>query len=360
MALKTRPILGDVIRQISSEDHQVSRSARVHLASLTKPVGSLGRLESLATRLATIARLVPPPQPDRPALVVFAADHGVVAEGVTNWSSDVTAQMIANFVNGGAAINVLTRQLGIDLSVVDVGVASDISNLDGVEHSAVRRGTGNLGEEAAMTVHEAQAAFEVGARKAEELVDRGHNLLVTGEMGIGNTTSAAALICLLTGTRPSRGVGRGTGISNEIFDKKVAVVRTAIERARAAEGQAQDPWIALSEVGGLEIAALAGYIAAGAARGVPIVLDGVSTLAAAMIADRMCPNLRHHLIAGHRSTEPAASIALDDLDLDPILELDMRLGEGTGGALAVPIVQAAAALMSGMATFERAGIADLT
>lgn len=349
---------GPVIPAISSEDHQVGHAARVYLSRLTKPVGSLGRIETLATRLATIAGCVPGPLLQHPALVVFAGDHGVVAEGVTHWPSDVTAQMVANFAAGGAAINAITDQFGIELMVVDVGVAGDVSAVTGIRHNKVRRGTSNLAVEPAMSHDEATAAFEVGLSIAYELVDKGCDLLATGEMGIGNTTSAAAIICMLTGTPAHSGVGRGTGIDDATFARKVSVVNRAVDRVRATGSHLDDPWAVLSNLGGFEIAALAGFIIGGASRSVPVVLDGVITLAAAMIADRLDQNVRHHLIAGHRSTEPAAGFTLDFLDIDPILELDMRLGEGTGAAMAIPIVQAAAALMHRMATFDAAGVTD--
>ncbi len=345
---------------ISSENHQVGHAARHHLARLTKPVGSLGRVEALATRLASIAGQVPAPLLTHPTLVVFAGDHGVVSEDVTHWPSDVTAQMVGNFANGGAAINIIAEQLGIELVVVDVGIAGDVSHLTGIRHSKVGHGTRNLAVEPAMSREDTVAAFQVGLDIAFELIDDGSDLLATGEMGIGNTTAAAAIICMLTDTPAQQGVGRGTGIDDATFARKVAVVNLAIDRVRLTDADPEDPWVVLSELGGFEIAALAGFVIGGASRSVPVVLDGVNTLAAAMIADRLDQNLRHHLIAGHRSTEPAASLALDHLDIDPILELDLRLGEGTGAAMAIPLVQVAAAVMQRMATFNSAGVTDKT
>jgi nicotinate-nucleotide--dimethylbenzimidazole phosphoribosyltransferase len=348
---------GVVFPLISLPDPEVALTAREHLDRLTKPVGSLGRLEHLATQLSSISGLVPPPIPQRVALCVFAGDHGVVEEGVTNWPSEVTGQMVANFASGGAAVSVLTKMFDIDLTVVDVGVSSDISHLAGVTHRKVKAGTANFMHHPAMTLDEAKAAVQVGLDIANESIDQGAQLLATGEMGIGNTTTSAAIICALTGSAPTTTVGRGTGIADSMHAHKTAVVASAVS---ALGTQASDPWHVLTEVGGLEIAALVGFIIGGAARKVPVILDGVITLAAALLADQFADNLRAYLIAGHRSTEPGASIALQLLDIDPILELDLRLGEGSGAAASVPIVRAAAALLNNMATFDGAGVTDKT
>jgi nicotinate-nucleotide--dimethylbenzimidazole phosphoribosyltransferase len=346
-----------VFPPISPTDPQVALAARAHIDRLTKPLGSLGRLEHLATHLCSIAGTVPAPIPDRAAVVIFAGDHGVTAEAVTPWPSEVTAQMIANFSSGGAAISVLTRRFNIKLVVVDVGVAGDISTMPGVVHRKVKAGTANLLHEPAMTLDEARAATQVGFDIATELVADGVQLLGTGEMGIGNTTASAAIIASLLGVPAARAVGRGTGITDEMYAHKVSVVGAAVA---ALGSQATDPWHVLSHVGGLEIAALVGFIIGGASCNVPVVIDGVITLSAALLADRMVENLRPYLIAGHRSTEPSATLALDDLDLDPVHELEMRLGEGSGAATAIPIIQAAAALMAEMATFDSAGVTDKT
>jgi nicotinate-nucleotide--dimethylbenzimidazole phosphoribosyltransferase len=346
-----------VFPEISPVDPHVALAARAHLDRLTKPLGSLGRLEVLATNLCLIAGVVPAPIPERTVVAIFAGDHGVTNAGVTPWPSEVTAQMVANFASGGAAINVLARRFNIEIVVVDVGVAGDISAVPGVVHRKVRAGTADMSTEPAMTLDEARQAAQVGFDIATGLVDSGVQLLATGEMGIGNTTASAAIISALTDTPATRAVGRGTGISDEMYAHKVKVVGAAVA---GLGSQVTDPWHVLSHVGGLEIAALVGYIIGGASRRVPVVIDGVITLAAALLADRMVEHVRPYLIAGHRSTEPSASIALDDLDLDPIHELEMRLGEGSGGAVAIPIVQAAAALMAEMATFDGAGVTDKT
>jgi nicotinate-nucleotide--dimethylbenzimidazole phosphoribosyltransferase len=335
-------------------DASAVAAARARQDQLTKPPGSLGRLEDLGVQLAGIVGACPPPVPARPAVAVFAADHGVVASGVTPWPQEVTAQMLANFVAGGAAINVLARQVGAEVVVVDVGVAGDVTALPGVEHRKVRAGTADLADGPAMTVDEARAALEVGAEVAAGLVGAGHDLLVTGDMGIGNTTASAALIAALAG-RPSATVtGRGTGIDDATLARKTEIVAAAT--ARVAD--ARDPLVVLAGVGGLEIAALAGFIVGAASARCPVIVDGVIALAGLLVADALAPGVAARCIAGHRSTEPGATAALDVLSLTPVLDLGMRLGEGTGACLAVPVVQAAARVLSEMATFEQAAVAD--
>lgn len=319
-----------------------------HQSHLTKPAGALGHLESVGIQLAGISGRCPPPVPARPAVGVFAGDHGVVAAGVTPWPQDITAQMVANFVRGGAAINVIARQVGADVHVVDVGVATPIDDLTGVHHRNVRPGTADLSVGPAMTSAEARAALDAGTEIAAQLIAAGHDLLVTGEMGIGNTTPSAALVAALTG-RPAVDVtGRGTGIDDGTLAHKTSVVARAATRA----GGHLDPVSVLSEVGGLEIAALAGFVVGGAAARVPVIIDGVIACAALLVAESLAPGTRDLVLAGHRSAEPAARVVLERLALRPLLELDLRLGEGTGACLAVPIVQAAARIMAEMATFD--------
>jgi nicotinate-nucleotide--dimethylbenzimidazole phosphoribosyltransferase len=335
----------------SSVLHAQERHAR-----LTKPAGSLGRLETLGAQLAGIARSCPPPIPVRPAIAVFAADHGVVASGVTPWPQEVTMQMVRNFVAGGTAINAIARQCRATLRVIDVGVATDLQDLAGVDHRNIRPGTDDLSYGPAMTCDDAYDALDVGAEVAQDLIGRGHDLLVTGEMGIGNTTPSAAIIGALTLRTASTVTGRGTGIDETMLTRKTAIVDHAIARVAPF----LDPISILSEIGGLEIAALAGFIAQSAAFAVPVVTDGVITLAALLIADALVPSIACRCIAGHQSTEPGAVIALAHLGLDPVLTLDLRLGEGTGGCLAIPIVQAAARVLHEMATFDDAAIPDET
>lgn len=342
---------GDAARHVTPVDEHMRAEALARHEQLTKPSGSLGRLEALGARLAAIAGACPPPIPTSPAVAVFAGDHGVTASGVTPWPQAVTAQMVANFATGGAAINVLARHIGASVHVVDVGVASDITQLAGIRHHKVRAGTADLSRGPAMSTADACHALDVGARVAAELVAAGHDLLVTGEMGIGNTTAAAALVAYFTATDPATVTGRGTGIDDAMLARKQEIVAGASARARAW----LDPVSVLAEVGGLEIAALAGFIVGGAAAGVPVVVDGVITCAALLVADAIVPGLRDRCIAGHRSVEPGATATLSYLGLEPLLDLDLRLGEGTGGCLAIPLVRGAAGLLSEMATFADLG-----
>lgn len=325
---------------------------------LTKPRGSLGRLESLGVQLAAIAGRCPPPVPRPAAVAVFAADHGVVRRGVTPWPQEVTAQMVANFAAGGAAINVLARQVGASVTVVDVGVATPLpADLPpSVLRRAVRPGTADLTGEPAMTVHECLAALDVGADVARQLVASGARALVTGEMGIGNTTAAAAVIAALLDRPAAEVTGSGTGVDAAGMARKIHVVEAAL--ARHEDAIAAGPLACLAAIGGLEIAALAGFVVAGAAAGVPVVVDGVIADAALLAAERLVPGVATRCIAGHRSTEPGASAVLDALFLDPVLDLGLRLGEGSGACLAMGVVEAAARVLGEMATFDAAGVSD--
>jgi nicotinate-nucleotide--dimethylbenzimidazole phosphoribosyltransferase len=347
---------------VSPTDPQIEADARRRLDSLTKPVGSLGALEDVAAKLCRIHGVVPAPVSGRPAITVFAADHGVVASGVTHWPSDVTAQMVANFAGGGAAISVLAKLHNATLTVVDVGVSSPLPELPGVRSMRVAAGTADLSNGPAMTNEQLQQAFQVGVTVANDLIAAGADLLVTGEMGIGNTTSAAAIISALTALDAGSMVGRGTGVDDDVFATKQQVVIAAVNRVKpmCTDNKAETAEVVLRELGGLEIAALAGYITAGAAKRVPVLLDGVITLAAALVATDLVPTCTEFLLAGHRSTEPGATAALDQLNLTPLVDLQLRLGEGSGAALAIPLVQAAAALLAQMATFDAAGVDDHT
>jgi nicotinate-nucleotide--dimethylbenzimidazole phosphoribosyltransferase len=346
---------------IAPLDRAAMGEAARRLDRLTKPPGSLGRLETLAIELAGI-RGEPVTSIDRPAIAVFAGDHGVTAQGVSPYPSAVTRQMVENFASGGAAINVLSRAGGADLVVVDVGVAGDpldpaAATGEGPRLVAarVRGGTRDFAVEPAMTVEETRAAMDVGASIAEELVASGCDLFGVGEMGIGNTTAASALVAVLTG-RPTIDVtGRGTGLDDAGVRHKATVIDAALARHRPDPGR---PLEVLATVGGLEIAALIGAILAAAAGRVPVVLDGFITGAAALVAARLAPDLPARLIGGHRSAEPGHTVVLGELGLDPILDLGLRLGEGSGAALAIPVIRAAARLLGEMATFESAGISD--
>ncbi len=338
--------------RVEPVDQGAQQACLRHLDNLTKPPGSLGELEVLAARLSAMSGSVPPPVPAPAAVAVFAGDHGVLDEGVTPWPQEVTAQMAANFSAGGAAINVFASHVGATVTVVDVGVASDLAPATNLVVAKVRRATANLACQPAMTADEARASLDVGVAVANRLAESGARCLVTGEMGIGNTTPSAAIIAALTGIPASEVTGRGTGIDDAHLARKVAAVESGIRRL----GPDADPFSVLAEVGGLEIGALAGFIVGGAARRLPVVVDGVIALAAALLAVALVPETHGYLVAGHRSTEPGAGAALSSLGLAPVLDLRMRLGEGTGACLAVPLLQAAARMAAEMATFDSAGV----
>lgn len=329
------------------------RDAASRQAQLTKPAGSLGVLEEVSVRLAGIQRTCPPAAPTSPAVAVFAGDHGVLAQGVSPWPQEVTAGMVENFRSGGAAVNVLARAAGARVIVVDVGVASDVVEDQTVISRKVRRGTEDLAVRPAMTHAEAVQAITVGIDVADRLVDDGADLLLTGDMGIGNTTPSAALVATLTGTPADVVTGRGTGVDDETLARKVDVVQAAVARLQGVD----DPVEVLAEVGGFEHAGLVGFLLGAAARGVPVLLDGVIAGSAALVAQRLAPTAIDYCFAGHRSAEPGHAVALARLGLHPLVDLDLRLGEGSGAALAVPLVRAAALLLAEMATFDQAGVA---
>ena len=346
-------LLEDTIAAIGPLDAAAVAAARERQELLTKPSGSLGRLEDVSVQLAGIAGQCPPPLPEPAVVAVFAADHGVHAQGVTPWPQEVTAQMVANFVASGAAVNAIATQAGASVCVVDVGVAADLPTARGLLSRKVRPGTADMTEGPAMTLEEARLAVETGIKVAADLVDEGYRCLITGDMGIANTTASAALIAVFTGSTPALVTGRGTGIDDPTWARKVEVVRRALELHRC---DAAAPLETLAAVGGLEHAALAGFILGGAARRVPVLLDGVIACAAAVAARAFAPQVTDYLIAGHLSTEPGALRALDALGLQPLLDLGMRLGEGSGAVLALPVVAAAARVLRDMATFDSAGV----
>ncbi|MBW3650327.1 MAG: nicotinate-nucleotide--dimethylbenzimidazole phosphoribosyltransferase [Actinobacteria bacterium] len=338
---------------VSPPDAAAAASAAELHDRLTKPKGALGGLEQIGIRLAGMAGVSPPPVPAPAVVAVFAGDHGVVNDGVTPWPQEVTAQMVANFVAGGAAINVLARHAGAEVMVVDVGVLHPLETADGLLRRKVRPGTASLASGPAMTEVEARQALDVGVEVAEHAVHGGARCLVTGDMGIGNTTPSAALIAAFTGRPAAEVTGRGTGVDDDTLSLKTRIVEAAVQRVAGRE-----PFDVLAEVGGLEIAALAGFIVAGAAQRVPVVVDGVIATAALVTAEALVPGVHAWCFAGHRSAEPGAAVALEFLGLDPILDLGLRLGEGTGAALALPIVQAGAKVLGEMATFDGAGVTE--
>ena len=350
--------LDEALVQIGPLDAEAMAAARARLDALTKPPGSLGRLEDLAIWLAGVSGRARAAV-DRPAIIVAAADHGVTAQGVSAYPADVTAQMVANFVAGGAAINALARSVGASVTVVDVGVASSVAASVGVASGAslvdarVRGGTADMTLGPAMSRAEALAAIEAGMTVAARAIRDGADMIGLGEMGIGNTTAASAITAVLTGAAADEVTGRGTGIDEAARRRKVAVIERAIA---VNQPDPADPIGVLAAVGGLEIAALVGVIAATASARVPVVLDGFITGAAALVATRLQPAIAPRLLAAHRSVEPGHAVILDALALRPVLELDLRLGEGTGAALAIGLLDAACRVRDEMATFESAGV----
>jgi nicotinate-nucleotide--dimethylbenzimidazole phosphoribosyltransferase len=344
----------ETVRQtIGPLDTRAMAAAAARWDTLTKPRGSLGRLESLARQVAGIVGQVRPRLTER-LVFVLAGDHGVTAEGVSAYPSDVTAQMVYNFVRGGAAINVLGRHVGARVIVVDMGVDAELPALPGLVSRKVRRGTRNFAQASAMTKVEALACIASGIDLVEAEVKGGHAWVVTGDMGIGNTTSSSAIIAAMTGAPVERVTGGGTGVTGAALAHKTAVIKTALERHRPQRHDALD---VLVKVGGFEIGGLAGIILGAAARRCPVVLDGLIATAAALLAVGLVPAARDYLIAGHRSVEPGHTVALQALRLEPVLDLELRLGEGTGGVLALPVLEAACRLLDEMATFAEAGVA---
>lgn len=341
---------------IEKPDGDARAAAATRQGSLTKPLGSLGRLERLATWAAGVQGRSLPREFESPQLVIFAGDHGVARSGTSAYPSEVTAQMVANFAAGGAAANVLADRLGVSVSVVDMAVDTDYEGLDvppRVYENRVRRASGSIDTEDALTASEARQAWDVGAAVADRLIDSGADLLIAGDMGIGNTTPVAALVARITASEPHITCGRGTGIDDQTWMRKVSAVRDALWRTRDG---GDDPLSLVGDLGGADIAAMAGFLARGAERRTPAILDGVVTAAAALLAEEAAPGAREWWIAGHRSTEPAHTISLEHLSLSPILDLQMRLGEGSGALLALPVLQSSIALLNDMATFESANV----
>lgn len=343
-------------------DTHAEAAGRARLDLLTKPPGSLGRLEALAAWWCGTQGRCPPLAPLRPHLVTFAGDHGVVAEGVTPYPSAVTVHMVHNFLNGGAAVNVFARHHGVALEVVDVGVAGDLSGAASTSHASfrparVRAGTGNMVREPALTRAEVEAAVAVGIRCAEDAADAGVDILGAGEMGIGNSTSAAAILAAATGMPGKLTAGRGTGVDDAGLERKIAAIDAALARHQPDRF---DAWGILQAVGGLEIAAIAGLCIGGAARGVPVVLDGFISTAGGLVAHTLDAGVTPWLLVAHKSAENAHWAMSRYLGKDPLHELDLRLGEGTGAVLAMDSVRLAARILSEMATFESAGVANRT
>jgi nicotinate-nucleotide--dimethylbenzimidazole phosphoribosyltransferase len=341
----------DVIRRIEPLNDEAVQAARLRLDQLTKPPGSLGRLEEIAWQVAGITGELNPDL-TRKAVIVMAGDHGVCVEGVSAYPQEVTPQMVLNFLHGGAAVNVLARQAGADVVCVDIGVMSDIEHPQLVNRK-VKYGTANIAAGPAMSRQEAAQAVMAGVETVNGLAERGYRLFATGEMGIGNTTPSAALLAALTGADVEAVVGLGTGIDEAKRLHKAAVVRRALAANRV---DAADPLGVLAALGGLEIAGLVGVILGAAAHRCPVVIDGFISSAAALVASRLAPLSAASMLPSHLSQELGHRQLLASIGLKPMLEMDMRLGEGTGAVLCFPIVEAAVKIMNEMATFESAGI----
>jgi nicotinate-nucleotide--dimethylbenzimidazole phosphoribosyltransferase len=346
-------LLEQTLAAVVPVDHAAAELARGRLDRKTKPRRSLGRLEDLAIRLAAIYRTADPALPAK-AVVVMAADHGIAEEGVSAYPQEVTAQMVLNFAAGGAAINVLARQQGARVVVANLGTRQPVE-APAVRDCRLGPGTANFTRGPAMARATAVRALETGIRLADELAADGVGLLGVGDMGIGNTTAASAITAVLGGDDPARVTGRGTGIDEDRLRHKVQVVERALEVNRPDPADALD---VLAKVGGFEIAGLAGVVLGAAARRVPVVLDGFITGAAALAAVRLRENVRHYLIASHRSVEPGHAAVLGELGAEALFDLRMRLGEGTGAVLAMGLAEAALRILREMATFEAAGVTD--
>lgn len=335
-------------------DADAAAAARARQETLTKPPGALGRLEDLSVWAASCQGRCPPEQFERARVVVFAGDHGVARCGVSAYPPQVTTQMVANIDAGGAAINAVATVAGATVRVADLAVDSDAHSVQIGAHK-VRRSSGNITEADALSDAETAAAIEAGRRIADEEVDAGADLLIAGDMGIGNSTPATVLVAALTDAEPVAVVGYGTGIDDAGWARKTAAVRDALYRARLLVA---DPVALLRSCGGADLAAMAGFCAQAAIRRTPLLLDGLAVTAAALVGEQLAPGARQWWQAGHRSTEPAHALALARLGLEPILDLGMRLGEGTGAAVALPVLRAAIAALSSMATFSAAGVSN--
>ncbi len=346
-------ILNDTINRIDGLDLESMKLARERQDQLTKPQGSLGVLEELSIKMAGIQRR-PIPEITRKVIIVMAGDHGVAAEGVSAFPQEVTPQMVANFAAGGAGINVLARHVGAEVRVVDVGVATSVDTPAVIDRK-VRPGTANMAKGPAMTRDQAIACIEAGIEVAEAEIAAGADLLGTGDMGIANTTPSSAILTVFSGAGLEHSVGRGTGIGADAMDTKRKVIRTAI---RVNQPDKRDGLDVLTKVGGLEIGGLAGVILGAAANGVPVIIDGFISGAAAMVAASLCPECRSYMIASHVSVEPGHKLMLEELALKPMLFMNMRLGEGTGAALASSLVEASCKVLAEMATFAEAGVAE--
>ncbi len=349
---KRSPLIQDTIDSIRPISKDFQARAQVSLDQLTKPVGSLGCLEELAAQYVAIRQELPPLMPE-PVVLTLAADHGVVREGVSAYPSSVTAQMVMNFLNGGAAINVIAKQVGAQVRVVDMGVESDLGHLPGLLDHKIGLGTNNFVKGPAMSHEQALQSIEVGIRLARDVYDDGLRVMGIGEMGIGNTTSSSAIAAVMTGQSVTKVTGKGTGVDAERFTKKMQIIEQGITRNQPNEKDSLD---VLAKLGGFEIGGLVGLILGGAACRIPVVLDGFITGAAMLLAKELVADCQDYVIPSHCSVEPGHRYVLEHLELQPLFDLDLRLGEGTGACLAIGLLNAAIACLRDMATFESAGV----
>jgi nicotinate-nucleotide--dimethylbenzimidazole phosphoribosyltransferase len=347
-------LLTDTIAAIKPLDKKAMEAARIRQDNLTKPTGAMGRLEDLSIQLAGIQG-VANPQVNRKAFIVMAADHGVAADGTSAYPQEVTFQMLANIAAGGAAIDVLSKQIGARVIAVDIGVKGDTSALPNIEHRKIAEGTKSLLRGPAMSREEALKALETGIELVEAEYRKGLDIVGTGEMGIGNTTPSAAICAVMTGQPVAVVTGRGTGLDDKGLQRKVDVIEQSLKLNKPAAGDALD---VLSKVGGLEIGGLAGVILGAAARRVAVMIDGYISGAAALIAAGLCPQSKDYMIAGHMSVEPGHRLLLEYLGLEPLINLNLRLGEGTGGAIGMYLAEAACRILAEMATFAEAGVSN--
>ena len=350
----TSNLIDQTLAKIIPPDQSAMDAARARQDTLTKPQGSLGRLEELSITLAGIF-MDPVPKINRKAVILAAGDHGVVAEGVSAYPQEVTPAMVGNFLAGGAAINVLARHVGASIVVLDAGVAADLPDDPAMRAVKIGRGTANMAIGPAMSREDAIKCIEAGIAAADEQIAKGADLIAFGDMGIGNTTPSSAITAVVTGADPSVTTGRGTGLDDPALAHKVEVVRRSIE---VNKPDAKDGLDLLAKVGGFEIGMLAGAMLGTAAAHRPAVVDGFISGAAALIAWTLAPTLSHYLIASHQSVEPGHRIGMETMGLTPLLDMGMRLGEGSGATLAMPIIEAAAKCLAEMATFADAGVAE--
>lgn len=346
--------LQETIAKIKKPDSSLMKQVQARLDSLTKPRGSLGKLEELAKQIVSITANLSP-RIKRKAIIVMTADHGVVEEGISAYPREVTPQMVYNFLNGGAAINVLARHIGAEVLIVDVGVAADFQEHQSLMLKKIDYGTKNMARGPAMTDEQAVKSLEVGIEAAEEMIKKGYNIIATGDMGIGNTTASSAIAAVICRTDVESVTGYGTGIDDRCLENKINVIKKAIS---VNKPDAADGIDVLSKVGGFEIGGIAGIILGCASGRTPVVIDGFISGAGALIAAAVSPDSTNYMIASHCSAEKGHRIVLDRLGLKPLFYFDMRLGEGTGAAIGINIVEASVKILSEMATFNQAGVSE--